>query len=581
MPTTEIQSQIAFKNLLGKSQTNDLARLVSENYGYFFNVPSTNVWSSRIPFNDPSTAITNQVAVSIVADLIKIDDSKSSGKYLAYQAVWGATPSGKDPKTNQDFAYGSGSLKEISIGDEIYDIIPSSYGNNYEVKPYIGAVSPSNEIVPLDTRDWVFQYSSGIFYQSSVTYAGYIEPQKLVGYYYLGNKLSSLDTTGAEIIRVSATGPDTNFVYYATSSTPFISTYSINHLYLVDFAYANTMSVKLNINYLGTSSVYKYGSTGLGELSSGDIQGGTGLTAGPLYYLTWDTSGYFLFFESNPSQTPGLYKNENSTINKVGGIETGTSFLDVNFQEMFNDLLYPERLSNFDTFAVSHPTIATTSRPEYNFVDLGRTLTGVLTFSWNYSNGTDFSSATLSLIDITQVSPATLIWPAGKTANSGFLYYNQLGTFSYTQNVTSTIPDKRIFSLLGSRKNNTYIRKFTEIIWTWRGYYGSSTYSTLPGVGITALSSQLMTQSIGNFVISGTQGYKYLAFPDTTGYNFKSITYFGLPVVLATNSYPNVDSNGNNYYTINVTNSYSVGTSYRVYRTLNQISGTLSVNITN
>jgi hypothetical protein len=583
MPSFDTQAQIAFKNLLGKSQVQKNFSVTQESYGNFFNVPSSNVWSSKIPTNNPDTAVANQIAVKILADFAVINDSGFGGKFLSYQAVWGATPSilssTKDPKTNQDFQFGVGSLKDVTTNTAILDFVPDSYGLNYAIKPYVSY--PSNEIAPSNARDWVFQYSSGILYQDVLTSGDYAPPTKVVGYYYIGNKLSSLDTTGPEIIRVSATGPDNNFAYYATVSSPFISTYSVNHLYLVDFANGNTSSVKLNIDYLGTNSVYKWGLTGLGELSSGDIKGATGSTAGPLYYLTWNTDGYFLFFESNPTQLPGVYKEETPTINKVGGIDIGSSFNEVRLQDMFTDLLYPEKLANFTTLSIQHPSLTNSSVNEYKFIDVGRTLTGTLTFSWTYTKGDDFSNSTVNIVDITPVTTPTNNWPGPNPAQLGFSYDSNLGTFSYTQSVVSTIPDKRIFYLTGTRKNGTSLKKYAEIYWTWRAYFGSSTQSTLTPLGVTSLSSQLMTQSTGTFNISGTQGYKYFAVPDNSDYMFKSMTYFGLPIVLATNSYTSVDSYGNNYTTLSITNSYNRNTTYRIYRTLNQISGTLSVNITN
>jgi hypothetical protein len=577
------QAQIAFKNLLGKSQVQKNFGVGNESYGYFFNVPSSNVWSSKIPSNDPDTAVSNQIAVQIVADLTNISDSASSGQFLAYETIWPTTiqilGDVKDPKTNQPFQYGVGSLKDITAGTKIIDLVPDSYGLKYGVKIYTSY--PSAQISPGDPREWVFQYSSGILYQDIVTSGGYAAPTKVVGYFYIGNKLSSLDSTGPEIIRVSATGPDVSLSYYATVSTPFISTYSLNHLYLIDFAYGNTSSVKLNIDYIGTSSVYKYGLTGLNELSSGDIRGGTGSTAGPLYYLTWNTDGYFLFFESNPGQTPGLFKDETPTINTVGGIDKGSSFNEVTLQNMFLDLLYPEKLANLTSLNFTHSNVSSGNDLQNKFIDIGRSLTGTLTFSWMFSNGGDFGATSVTIADVTPVSTPTNNWPAPRPANLTYNYTDLTGTFSYTQSIVSNTPDKRIFSISGLRKNNTTVRKYGEIIWTWRGYFGSSTYSTLTAGGVPNLGGQLMTYSLGSFNISGTQGYKYLAFPESTDYNFKSISYFGLPVVLATNSYTSVDSNGNNFATLSVTNSYSRNTTYKIYRTLNQISGTLSVNITN
>lgn len=581
--STDRLAQIAFKNLLGKSQVQKNFGVGQESFGYLFNVPSTNVWSSKIADNDPTTAVSNQIAVQIVADLVNIPDSASDGQFLSYRAKWPSTlqilGANIDPKTNKAYQYGVGSLLGITSGTNILDFIPDSYGLNYGVKVYTSY--PSAQISPGDPREWLFQYSSGIFYQDIVTSSGYQAPTKIVGYFYIGNKLSTLDQSGAEIIRVSATGPDTNQEYKSLTTTPPIFNYSINHLYLVDFTSGNTSPVKLNIDNVGTYSIYKYGISGLSELSSGDIVGGVGLTAGPLYYLTWSDDNYFLFFESNPSQTPGLFKNENRTLNTVGGIELGTSFNDVQFQDMFSDLLYPENLGNFSTLDFTHPNISSTSNTQFKFIDIGRNLTGTLTFSWTFQNPSDFLTSSIFVSDLTPVTTSTNNWPPPSRSLVNYNSTNTSGTFSYTYSVFSNIPDKRIFAVTGTRKNNTLIRKYGEISWTWRAYFGSSTNSTLTPSGVTSLSSQLMTNSVGTFNISGTQGFKYLAFPNLTSYDFKSITHLGLPVALATSSYTSIDQFGNNFATISITNSFGRNITYKIYRTLNQINGTLSVNITN
>jgi hypothetical protein len=578
--TSSVQAQIAFKNLLGKSQTQKNFGPNNESYGYTPNVPSTNVWSSKIPYDDPQTAVNNQIAIKVAVELQAISESQTSGKFASYIAVFGQTLSvlstTKDPKTNLAFTYGVGSLKDIGSGSVVYDFIPDSYGLNYLVKPYTSY--PSSEIPSGDIREWVYQYNSGLLFQDNVTYAAYQPPTKIVGYYYIGNKLSALDPTGPNLVRLSATGPTgPDSTYFATFSTPLISTYSITNLFLVDFAQGNTSSVKLNIDYLGTLSVYKYGASGLGELTSGDIIGGTGSTAGPTYYLTYNPDGFLEFYASNPVQTPGSYKNLNPVINNVGGIEKGYYFNDVTLQDMLTNLIYPEQLSKITSVTISNSRITPTNTGNY-LIDVGRPLAGMLTFSWNYVNESNFATNSVSIVDVTSVTSPTINWPVGQSSLP-FSLSGKTGTFSYTQSVFSNTPDKRIFEIRSDRKNLTRIPKYTEVEWAYRIYYGSSTSTTTSALGITGMSSVLATQSVGTFTISGTQGYKYFAVPDTTAFSFNNMTYYNLPIALATQSYTLIE-NGNSYATLSVTNTYSVSSTYRIYRTLNQINGTLSVNIT-
>jgi hypothetical protein len=571
MPSSNVQAQIAFKNLLGKSQTNDTLRVLNENIGYFLNVPSSNVWSSKISPNDPLITVANGFAVFVRAVLTQVDASLNSGQYAAYQAKWSSPPTGTDPKTNSSFTFGSGSLTGIATGDVIYDFIPSSYGSKYEVAPFVSTV----EISQGDARDWVFQYSSGVFYQSSVTHAGYSAPTNIEGYFYIGNKLSVLDPVGPDVVRVSATGP-VGDAYYATTSTPLISTYSISNLFLVDFAFANTTSVKLNINYLGTHSVYKFGSGGLGELSAGDIIGASGSDPGPIYYLNWDDDGYFVFNTSNPSQTPGAYTNPNLTLNPLGGVDKGYSFNTVQFQDVFTDLLYPEQLGNITSFDITG-----TTQGNISLIDLGRSISGVMTFSWGLSNTTGLTGP-LKIDDVTTVGPTSTNWPVKSTLVTTNNISNSPIGYTYPSPLFSNTVRTRDYLLYLPRLNGTMIAKYNHVTWTYRAYYGSSTYATLTPTQVTGLSSSLVTQSLGSYTILGTQGYKYMAFPDVLGYSFKNATTFGLPLVLSGSSDGySLSDNDINYTTLSVTNSYGINSSYRIYRTKNQITGTLSVNITN
>ena len=89
----------------------------------------------------------------------------------------------------------------------------------------------------------------------------------------------------------------------------------------------------------------------------------------------------------------------------------------------------------------------------------------------------------------------------------------------------------------------------------------------MTALGLTGMPSVLSTQSVGTFTISGTQGYKYFAVPDTSAFSFNNMTYYNLPVALAyTQSYTLIE-NGNSYATLSVTNTYSVSSTYRIYRT--------------
>ena len=61
--STNRQAQIAFKNLVGKSQAQKNFGPGDELNGYFINISTNNVWSTPIPSNDPTKAVNDGVAI--------------------------------------------------------------------------------------------------------------------------------------------------------------------------------------------------------------------------------------------------------------------------------------------------------------------------------------------------------------------------------------------------------------------------------------------------------------------------------------------------------------------------------------
>lgn len=570
MPTTPIQAQIAFKNLLGKSQTDDLKGIVNEKVGISFDVPSFNVMMDNISAT-VSNAVSDGVAVKVVGTLTEIFGSNQK----AYQTFWPATPpTGNDIRlNNQPFEYGKGSLEGISAGDKLTNLISDSFGNDYQAIP---KKSSGVVIGPLDDRDWVYQYNSGVFYQSLPSLAD-VPPATIDVYYYIGSRLSDQSQNTQTNIRVTATGSNTvsETVYFGTYSTPTISTYSTNYLFLVDFHQTNLSStVSFNVNGIGTTSVIKYTADGPVNLVPGDITGATGGTSGQIYYLIYN-NGLFEFYPKNPISDPSKFTNPIDTGFKLGGIDKGTQFEKVSFQDVFKDLLYPDQLGNIISFTVSNNSGLVTS------YEVGNSLPRqVYTFSWGLFNSGDFESDTLRIEDVTNVTQSQTFWqPPSATPFTQSTSLSSPKGFAFGATISSNVANIRTFKISAKRKNGTIVSNFLDIPWIWRIYHGSSTYSTLTASQVFSLSSSLATQSVGSWTISGT-GYKYIAFPDEVSYNFNMVNFKGFPLAMAGTSSGYSYSNGDlNYLYVTVSNSYGINKQYRVYRSKNEISATVSVNI--
>lgn len=555
--TFSTQAQIAFKNILGKSHTDTQKGVVNEFDGISLNVTSDNIWLDSI-YSSASASETQGTALKVIADLSPVYTSNGHAFYTMWPSV---VPSGSDIKTGLPFAYGVGSLVGVTGGMRITNLIPDGYGFDYQPVPY--TTYPSGPILPLDPRVWFYQYNSGILYQENKTYTS---PTKIQAYVYIGNKLANLNTQ--QNIRVTALGTNS---YYSNTSSPIISTYSSNYLFLVNFVNTNTSgTVSLNINNIGTASVYKYDQTGPIPLLPGDITGANGATAGPIYYLTY-SDGVFQFYKSNPVQNASSYTNPLLTSNRVGNITQGSSFDNVLIQDMFSDLLYPEQLGTINSFSLNAP----------NSFEVGASFSpGSYDFNWTISGTNSFATKSCFIEDVSISTPSGPSWGVGSTIVTG---YTNSAPYTYvlSSTISSTITRSRTYRLSLKRKNGTTISMTYSIPWKWKIYYGTSTASQVLPEDVPSLGGTLSSTPIGNWIIPGS-GYKYLALPFEATYSISTINYQGLPVAMAdTQQGYTLTDNGLGYQLIFVTNSFGVGSFYKIYRTMYPISGTFTMTITN
>jgi hypothetical protein len=179
------QANIAYKNLSGKSLTYVENALVGETIGIFFNVTSNNIWLNNIS-SIPSVAISSGYAIGVTASLIYIEGSNNK----AWQAYWPiVAPSGIDPTTGISYTYNSGVLTGITGGSPLKNAISDAYSSNYKCIAY---ATNGSEIVPLDARNWLYQYNSGVWFQEIVTLPS---PATASLYAYVGPTLQSQPTT--------------------------------------------------------------------------------------------------------------------------------------------------------------------------------------------------------------------------------------------------------------------------------------------------------------------------------------------------------------------------------------------------
>lgn len=553
--TYSTQSQIAFKNISGKAQTEPKKGILNEFYGNSLNIPVSNLWSDNIS-GDPTIDTVQGVTVEVIADLELIPGSNGH----SYLTKWPTTaPTGIDIRTGLTFSYGIGSLSNLSAGDRITNIISSSLGFSYSAIPYV--TYPTNVISFLDVKNWIYQYNPGIYYQEDVVGG---TPSKIKVYPYIGNSLSF--ESAFENIRVSATGSNS---YYSISTTPTISTYSTNYLFLVDFENTNTSgTVSLNISGLGTYSIKKSGLSGFVDLNVGEILGSTGGGMGPLYYLTFNGSD-FQFYSNIPEQSSLNFNKPNSSNYSIGSLESGSSFNNVSIQNVFTDILYGNELGNITNL------LLTATSGFVNPIELGDSLVpSTYTFSWTLSNSSLFDS---NSVRIERSGVGDIV---SSFTNSGPYEWILGSTISYSTT------QSEIFNLYLRRNNGTTIRKQLVIDWRFPIYFGSTSSS----ISVTSIPTQfekvLGTNSNFTVFIPGS-GYKYIAIPDSFS-EIYSLSIDGIPAAMAgtESGYTFQETKIGNYNgtissiyhnKIFVTSSFGIGSTYSLYRTLNSISSGIDI----
>jgi len=177
---TVSKASISFKKLQGKAHTDPLKAISNEAYENRVNVHSSNVWNDVIT-GSPATD-TNDGIIEYVENAVFIYDASSNDH--SWYLTWPAGHSNyQDPNTY-------GSPPDINQVNRIKTAIPPSYNSSPVPDGYEIAITLVGSI-PLsvtDSRDWVFDYENGFFWQEKVTTPA---PYTANVYVYIGKTASN------------------------------------------------------------------------------------------------------------------------------------------------------------------------------------------------------------------------------------------------------------------------------------------------------------------------------------------------------------------------------------------------------
>ena len=235
----------------------------------------------------------------------------------------------------------------------------------------------------------------------------------------------------------------------------------------------------------------------------------------------------------------------------VGGIGSGTSFVNADLQEMMQSMLEPYQPPSFSSFSMSGASV----------LEVGDSIpSGAKTFSWGTTQSSNVEPNTIEVIDVTSGS----ISLGSGLANDGS---ESLSLASSIQKVTNT---SHTFRIEGENTQaGTFTRNYS-VSWRYLRFYGKEgAVGPLTEAQIEGLpSSGLATGFAGTYAIPAGAGYVYFAFPTAWGAasGFKD-TATNLDVAMEAG------------YLVAVTNSFGVTENYRVHRSTNVLNGAITIQV--
>lgn len=230
----------------------------------------------------------------------------------------------------------------------------------------------------------------------------------------------------------------------------------------------------------------------------------------------------------------------------VGGITQGTNLLNMNLYEVFDMLLNPYQPPAFTSFAISGQS---------QTLEIGDSIaSGSKTFTWGISNSSNVTANTLSITG----EPGTIVSAGSITSPYSYILVSPI--------TKTTVGSTSTFNISATNTNsNNFSSSFTV---TWRAnlYVGKNTGTTINEAAAEALTSTLGGVPTGTKSFSAGAGYIYYVYPAT----FADINTMK-------DQATNLDVPYINLSNINITNGFSVTTSYKVFRTLNQLNGAITL----
>lgn len=239
-----------------------------------------------------------------------------------------------------------------------------------------------------------------------------------------------------------------------------------------------------------------------------------------------------------------IYMSTDPVTATIGGILAGENLSGKTAVEIIDLLIHPYQAPTFSSFSLGLTQL-----------EIGAPIPTPVTFSWGATQPANINTNSITISENGgTVFGAGLANDGSEIIDIGASVLNTTGSKTFKIEATNT--------------KGVIFSRTTSVNWVARIYYGESILESLDESGIKSLrTSKLGSTKAGTYIFNDG-GYKYIAYPDSFGdFNtFKDVAS-NMDVVLET-PFTLVDV---------VVNGVTV--SYRVYKSLNILNGSLTVAI--
>lgn len=239
------------------------------------------------------------------------------------------------------------------------------------------------------------------------------------------------------------------------------------------------------------------------------------------------------------------------TIN-LGGFQSGVPYTNQENNEMWQTLLSPYQNPAFTSFALTG----------FSVLEVGQKITGTQNFTWSISNLGNAQANSINITDITNAVSITSGHSLTPPASYDFTLYPGGGLEIDTQAVVT-------FQIQGTNTHSAAFIRNVNIAWDWRVHSGANVNATLTNAQILALANSSLTTAFPPQVtFTGGTTYFWYWIPAS----------FIQPTVFK-NHATGFAIGMNSPVTQTVTNSYGIDTSYKGYRSAEQLDNAITVDI--